>query len=345
MLDDFDLLAIAAKNRSEAAEALLRRPFGLFHFDEDEEPADVVSPQASPRPAPDDGRDDAVAPNDGYEASDALIAAVNVALATGRPLLLTGEPGTGKTSAARWIARRFRLPFHQFQVRSDSRAGDLLYTFDTVDHFRLSQIAAMKQEEAPKPDLSLRKGPMWKALAHNGDAPHVLLIDEVDKAPRDFPNDLLFELDRLEFEIRETGERIRPTRPGLRPIVIITSNSERRLPEPFLRRCVYHHIEMGRELIDAIIDKRLARIKDALEIDDALRRDAATCYFALRDDYALQKRPSVDEFWQWLACLARAKPELGYPKAVAAIAHARIGYRDLPLLSALIKNEDDLNRL
>jgi hypothetical protein len=171
--------------------------------------------------------------------------------------MLTGEPGSRKTLAARWIADRFRLDdgfYQEFQVRSDSRAKDLRYDFDAVGWFRQSQIEQKAADKA--------KFLQPRALGHafgwdrEPDKPFVVLIDEIDKAPRDFPNDLLLELDQMRFVVEETQRTVGP--PQQRPIVVITSNSERRLPDPFLRRCITHNIELGPDTVVEILARRLA---------------------------------------------------------------------------------------
>jgi MoxR-like ATPase len=178
--------------------------------------------------------------------------AINTALAVGAPLLITGEPGTGKTQAAYYTAYKLGIePVLHFQVKSDSSARDLLYHFDTVRYFHDANVR--KDGELPPKAAYVERRALWEAIA--SPTPRVLLVDEIDKAPRDFPNDLLHELDQMEFTIAETQETIRAPK-AQRPLVFITSNSERRLPEPFLRRCVYHHIRFDDELVMRAVDKR-----------------------------------------------------------------------------------------
>jgi len=180
-----------------------------------------------------------------YVPGQTLETAINTAIAVGEPLLITGEPGTGKTQAAYYTAFKLGVgPLCHFQVKSDTVARDLLYHFDNVRYFHDAQFA--KDSKFQKADY-VEKRPLWTAFEST--LPQVLLIDEIDKAPRDFPNDLLHELDQMEFRVPETGQIIKAS-PETRPIVFITSNSERRLPEPFLRRCVYHHVKFDEELID-----------------------------------------------------------------------------------------------
>lgn len=279
---------------------------------------------------------------DFYVADAALRDAINVAISTGRPLLLTGEPGTGKSSAATWIAGRLGLDLLRFQVKSTTRAQDLLYDFNAIDYFRAAQIAATTHSEAPEKGQFVTEGALWKALKAV-DRPAVLLIDEVDKAPRDFPNDLLFEIDNMEFRCSERGdELIGTSRPELRPIVVITSNSERRLPEPFLRRCVFHHIELDEAAFKRILDRRLAITVAFFTAPAVFREAAETCFFQLRDHPALQKKPSIGEFWQWFTLAAA---EEASRKAVLDVAGKTASLDALPHLSALVKSVDDRGRL
>lgn len=247
-----------------------------------------------------------------YVVSPGLEKAVDVALSLGRPLLLTGEPGCGKTLAAYWIAAQLRLDedhFHKFQVRSDSRAIDLCYNFDAVSWFRDSQIAGMKAEKrdyVDAKDLGLAFG--WRDGRLT--LPHVVLIDEVDKAPRDFPNDLLDQLDQMTFKILETGETIGP--PSIRPIIVITSNSERRLPDPFLRRCITHHIEITFEDVRKILAARVGSYRqksESLQNENDLVNAGATFWSSLSElDGRLTRKPTIAEFWQWLV-LANQYPD------------------------------------
>lgn len=234
-----------------------------------------------------------------YVATDALRTAVDVALSLGRPLLLTGEPGSGKTLAARWIADRFGLAegyFEEFQVRSDSRARDLRYEFDAVGWFRQSNIGSEPVDKT----AFLQPRALGKAFGWDGQPvkPYVVLIDEIDKAPRDFPNDLLLELDQMRFVIEETQRTVGP--PENRPMIVITSNSERRLPDPFLRRCVTHQIELTPETVFKVLERRLAEFGATA---DLLRHAAA--FWKSLDDRSLTRKPTIAEFWQWLALETR----------------------------------------
>ncbi|TBF23424.1 MoxR family ATPase (plasmid) [Rhizobium leguminosarum] len=315
----FDLMTIAetTDNKAEVLPALLARPFQLFYPSAEDEVA-------------------------AYIADDGLRDAVNVALSTGRPLLLTGEPGTGKTSAATWIAGRLGLDLIRFQVKSNSRAQELLYEFNSIDYFRASQIAATAREPAPDKGDFVIEGPLWTALTAE-ERPAVLLIDEVDKAPRDFPNDLLFELDRMEIVCAERKNyRVTSKAHGLRPIVIITSNSERRLPEPFLRRCIFHNIELDAATLSQILDRRLKLTAAYFTVDPLFRNAAQRAFFSLRENPLLQKKPSIGEFWAWFVLVA-ATPAKQH--AVIEVADNRAPARSLPHLSALLKLSDDIGGL
>jgi MoxR-like ATPase len=272
-----------------------------------------------------------------YEPDDRLVAAVNVALVVGAPLLVTGEPGTGKTALAHYLRGKFGLPKEQlleFVVKSTSTAEELLWTFDTVRYFHDGQDpsrrdATGRSEKLKKEDYR-DKGPLWRALDFQraGQAA-ILLIDEIDKAPRDFPNDLLHELDRFESVCRPTGEKIeRPT--GAPPLVIITSNSERRLPEPFLRRCIFHHIEPDEATVRAAVARRTPGW------DDRTRESALNHYFAIRAA-GLRKPPSTGELFHWIAALR-----------AAGITAEQLGVRarrDLHGIGALVKDREDLAKL
>ncbi|MBZ9763373.1 MoxR family ATPase [Mesorhizobium sp. CA8] len=241
-----------------------------------------------------------------YVASAELKTAADVALTLGRPLLLTGEPGSGKTLAAFWLASRLGLlsedHFHEYQVRSDSRARDICYDFDAVSWFRKSQI---EQDDVVDKSAFISPRALGIAFGWNGaeDAnPHVVLIDEIDKAPRDFPNDLLLELDQMKFTIAETGRTIGP--PRQRPIIVITSNSERRLPDPFLRRCITHNIEIKPETVLEILTARLKAYRSGAQVgpqDDQLVAAGGAFWSGLSElEGRFTRKPTVAEFWQWL---------------------------------------------
>jgi len=260
---------------------------------------------------------------------EALESAINTAIAVGDPLLITGEPGTGKTQTAYYAAYKLGVePVIHFQVKSDSTAAHLLYHFDTVRYFH---DAHLRRDDAPldKHDY-VEPRALWQAMT--SETPRVLLIDEIDKAPRDFPNDLLHELDKMEFTIAETGETIRAPRKK-RPMVFITSNSERRLPEPFLRRCVYHHIRFDDDLVAKAVETR--RDEYAALNDDVLKL-AVERFLALRDR-SLRKPPATGELLVWLRILALAVGT--YPGKID---------RDLsrlPYLGVLLKDHQDIEDL
>lgn len=276
-----------------------------------------------------------------YQATGPLLAAVNVALSLGRPLLLTGEPGSGKTLAAWWIANRLQLTdhVHEFNVKSDSRARDICYEFDAVSWYRKSQLAKDHGgEEVPKHEF-LRPGPLGKAFGWLGarpKLPSVVLIDEIDKAPRDFPNDLLLELDQMRFTIQEIDKPVECPA-DVRPIIVITSNAERRLPDPFLRRCVIHRIEL-----DLSVSKRIltARLKE-FDVPNAELIEAAAAFWIDLGPKPLARKPTIDEFWRWLAL---ATQHGGKPAAAIAAALKIPGEatRELPFINTLFSSPADL---
>ena len=288
-----------------------------------------------------------------YIASPELITAANVALSLGRPLLLTGEPGSGKTQAAYWLAWKFGIDaasgrFHRFQVRSDSRAAHLIYRYDAASWFRASQIAQGGRRPRVPKDPYITPGPLGVAFGWRGPPaePHAVLIDEIDKAPRDFPNDLLQELEDMQAVVREDDYEKTISCPAeARPIIVITSNAERRLPDPFLRRCVLHEIRLSADTIAKIF---ASQIEMALESPlDAPKQDAlaaAVDFYQsrLRD---LRRKPSVDQFWRWLALALRYGGKT--PGEIAAALKADAGaapLRELPYIATLF-DEPDLSKL
>ena len=258
-----------------------------------------------------------------YIASDDLAVAVNAAVALQRPLLVKGEPGTGKTELARQVAESLGLPLLEWNVKSTTKAQQGLYEYDAVSRLRDSQLG-----EARVHDISnyIRKGKLWQAFEAPGRV--VLLIDEIDKADIEFPNDLLQELDRMEFHVYETGETIRARH---RPVVIITSNNEKDLPDAFLRRCFFHYIRFpDQETLRAIVAVHFPDIKPAL------LTTALTQFFEIRETPGLKKKPSTSEVLDWLKLLLAE--DLG-PEDLK-----RDGKSLLPRLhGALLKNEQDVH--
>jgi MoxR-like ATPase len=262
-----------------------------------------------------------------YQLERSLELSVNIAIGVGAPLLVTGEPGTGKTQLAWYLRRFFDLNLYEFVVRSNSTAESLKYTFDAVRYLHWAQ------SRDPKPQTQwdfVTPGPLW--LAYADPEPSILLIDEIDKAPRDFPNDLLHELDQHRFE-----PPFEPRRPPITPnagppIVVITSNVERRLPDAFLRRCIYHHIELNAALVNAAVE---ARRGDFPALDAATRDLAIRRFFDLRER-ELSKKPSVGELLVWLTVLSATHTPAERLRGALA---------DLPALQALVKEEKDRKRL
>lgn len=267
-----------------------------------------------------------------------LETAINTAIAVGEPLLITGEPGTGKTQAAYYTAYKLGIePVIHFQVKSDTVARDLLYYYDTVRYFHDAHLTSVNgatgAQTLNKHDY-VEPRALWSAfqVASERGLPAVLLIDEIDKAPRDFPNDLLHELDKLEFTVAETGEKITAPR-NLSPIVFITSNSERRLPEPFLRRCVYHHIRFD----DELVKQAIASHTDVYAtLSDEFTKMALQRFLALRDR-SLRKRPATGELLVWLEVLSLA---IGtYPQRLDE------DLSKLPYIGVLLKDHQDIEDL
>ena len=257
-----------------------------------------------------------------YIATDDLKIAVNAAVALERPLLIKGEPGTGKTVLAYEIARAMNAPLITWHIKSTTKAHNGLYEYDAVSRLRDSQLGEARVHEVRN---YLKPGKLWEAFT----APNrpVLLIDEIDKADIEFPNDLLQELDRMEFYVHETDETIRAE---VRPVVVITSNNEKELPDAFLRRCFFHYIKFpDRETMQKIVDVHFPGIRDALV------REALEVFFGLRDMPGLRKRPSTSELLDWLKLLMAEDigPEvLRERQAKKAIP---------PMFGALLKNEQD----
>ncbi|WP_133512263.1 AAA family ATPase [Candidatus Thiosymbion oneisti] len=287
-----------------------------------------------------------------------LVTAIRTAVAVGEPLLMTGEPGTGKTQAAYYAAYQLALePVIHFQVKSETTARDLLYHFDTVQYFHdahFRNLQEEKQKEAQKqgqPNAGDRLDkssyveprPLWEAFKHSDKTgkPAVLLIDEIDKAPRDFPNDLLHELDRMEFTVAETRTRVKSER-RIRPLVFITSNSERRLPEPFLRRCVYHHIRFNDTIVERAVAAHAKHRPELNRLSDELLKLAIRRFLDLRDQDTLRKKPATGELLVWLRMLA-LKVDMD-----AAKLHQLLKSKDLstlPYLGTLLKDHQDMEEV
>jgi MoxR-like ATPase len=251
-----------------------------------------------------------------YIASEELEHAVNVAVALGRPLLLRGEPGTGKTLLAENLARALELPLIRWHVKSTTKARDGLYIYDTVARLYDSRFGGDVNDIAKY----IKLGPLGEALS--APSKTVLLIDEIDKADIEFPNDLLHELDAMRFRIDETGREVVAKE---RPVVVITSNNEKELPDAFLRRCVFHYIQFpDRELMAEIVKVHHPDITDRV-LDNALEM-----FFSLRSTPKLRKKPSTSELIDWILALKKAGIDL-----------AKVGH-GIPFLGTLLKTEADV---
>ena len=259
-----------------------------------------------------------------YIATDDLKIAVNAAVALERPLLIKGEPGTGKTVLAYEIARALNAPLITWHIKSTTKAHNGLYEYDAVSRLRDSQLGEERVHDVRN---YLKPGKLWEAFTAP-DRP-VLLIDEIDKADIEFPNDLLQELDRMEFYVQETDETIRAE---VRPIVIITSNNEKELPDAFLRRCFFHYIRFpDAETMQAIVEVHFPGIKPRL-VSEALKT-----FYEIRDTPGLKKKPSTSELLDWLKLLLveDVDPETLREKSPNKLIP--------PLHGALLKNEQDVH--
>ena len=259
-----------------------------------------------------------------YVATPDLMMAVNAAVTLGRPLLIKGEPGTGKTQLAAEIARSLQRPLHEWHIKSTSKAHHGLYEYDAVSRLRDSQLGEEKVRDIRN---YIVKGSLWEAFESN--VQPVLLIDEIDKADIEFPNDLLRELDRMEFFVNETRELVKARH---RPIILITSNNEKELPDAFLRRCFFHYIRFpDKETMEKIVRVHFPDLKADL------LREALTSFFNVRETPGLRKKPSTSELLDWLKLLVAEDIPL------EALQSKDDKVAVPPLVGALLKNEQDVH--
>jgi MoxR-like ATPase len=259
-----------------------------------------------------------------YVATDDLKLAVNAAITLQRPLLIKGEPGTGKTMLAEEVARGLNMPLMQWHIKSTTKAQQGLYEYDAVSRLRDSQLGDARVKDIHN---YIIQGVLWQAF--NADKPVVLLIDEIDKADIEFPNDLLRELDRMEFYVYETRELIKARH---RPVVMITSNNEKELPDAFLRRCFFHYIKFpDKETMQRIVDVHYPNLKKDL------LKDAMESFFQIRDLPGLKKKPSTSELLDWLKLLVAED----IPPEALRSTDSKVVIP--PLHGALLKNEQDVH--
>ena len=261
---------------------------------------------------------------DSYVASDDLRVAVNASITLQRPLLIKGEPGTGKTVLAHEVAKAIKAPLIEWHIKSTTKAQQGLYEYDAVSRLRDSQLGDGRVQDIAN---YIKRGKLWDAFTHQ-ERP-VLLIDEIDKADIEFPNDLLLELDRMEFFVYETGETIKARR---RPVVVITSNNEKELPDAFLRRCFFHYIRFpDREIMTQIVDVHFP------DLQRNLLREALNIFYDIREVPGLKKKPSTSELLDWLKLLM---VEDMPPEALRSKDSKQL---IPPLHGALLKNEQDVH--
>ena len=260
---------------------------------------------------------------DNYVATDDLMTAVNAAITLERPLLIKGEPGTGKTLLAMEVAGALDMPFYEWHIKSTTKASHGLYEYDAVSRLRDSQLGDDRVQDI---NNYIKRGMLWEAFVSEKQA--VLLIDEIDKADIEFPNDLLRELDRMEFYVYETRETVKADN---RPVVIITSNNEKELPDAFLRRCFFHYIRFpDEETMEKIIAVHFPEIKKRL------LKEAMDIFFTIREVNGVKKKPSTSELLDWIKLLLAEDID---PEALRGDATKAIP----KLHGALLKNEQDVH--
>jgi MoxR-like ATPase len=261
---------------------------------------------------------------DSYVASDDLRVAVNAAIALQRPLLIKGEPGTGKTVLAHEVAKAIGAPLIEWHIKSTTKAQQGLYEYDAVSRLRDSQLGDERVKDIKN---YIKRGKLWDAFT--AEQRPVLLIDEIDKADIEFPNDLLLELDRMEFYVYETQEVVKAVQ---RPVVMITSNNEKELPDAFLRRCFFHYIRFpDREIMTQIVDVHFP------DLQRNLLREALNIFYDIREVPGLKKKPSTSELLDWLKLLMVEEMP---PEALRSKDSKQL---IPPLHGALLKNEQDVH--